>query len=208
MLKSQLLDKIPFVRYAFCDNTENPLVPNPMLLEQIHSVRVIDADTFNDTSLPKADAWITTQQGKTITVKTADCAPVLLADKHKRIISAVHAGWKGAMTGVIEQAIIQMIKKGATDIVAVIGPCIHVESYPVSEEMKKLSSSDMEKFFIPFNDGLHFNLPEYVKERLTLAGISAIEITDIDTFSNTAYNSFRRDKEKSGRQYSSIWLDF
>lgn len=208
MLKSHLLDKIPFVRYAFCDSTENNAVPSPMLLEQIHSVRVIDADTFEGTSLPKADAWVTTRKGKTVTVKTADCAPVLLADKHKPVISAVHAGWKGAMTGVIEQAIIQMMKKGATDIVAVIGPCIHVESYPVSEEMKKLSSSDMEKFFIPFNDGLHFNLPEYVKERLILSGVFEVEVMNTDTFSDMSYNSFRRDKEKSGRQYSAIWLDF
>jgi YfiH family protein len=208
MLKSQLLNKIPFIKYAFCNSTENEIVPTPMLLEQIHSVRVIDTDTFIGKSLPKADAWVTTQKGKTITVKTADCAPILLTDKNKPIISAVHAGWKGAMTGVIEQAIIQMMKKGATDIVAVIGPCIHVESYPVSEEMKKLSSPDMEKFFIPFDDGLHFNLPEYVKERLVLGGISEIEIIDIDTFSDLTYNSFRRDKEQSGRQYSSIWLDF
>lgn len=208
MLKSQLLDKIPFVKYAFCNRTENEKVLSPLLLEQIHSVRVVDADVFNENTLPKADTWVTTQKGKAITVKTADCVPLLLADKNSHIVAAVHAGWKGAMTGVVEQAVIQMMKKGAKDIVAVIGPCIHVESYPVSDEMKKLSSPDMEKFFVLFDDGIHFNLPEYVKERLCLIGISEIEILDVDTFTNTSYNSFRRDKEKAGRQYSSIWLDF
>jgi YfiH family protein len=176
-------------------------------MTQVHSADVMVLEKSTDT-MPEVDAFVTSWPYVKLTVKTADCAPVLLADTKNMVVGAVHAGWKGAMTGVIEQAIIQMMKTGATDIVAVIGPCIHVESYPVSEEMKKLSSSDMEKFFIPFNDGLHFNLPEYVKERLILSGVFEVEVMNTDTFSDMSYNSFRRDKEKSGRQYSAIWLDF
>ena len=152
----------------------------------------------------------TTQKGLALTLKTADCAPVLFAEKNGTVIGAAHAGWKGAMTGVLEQTLLHMAAAGAKieNIVAVIGPCIHVESYPVSEEMKQLSSVDMMPFFEKYPDGTHFNLPAYVSERLKLAGISEIEIIPKDTFSDSQYNSFRRDKEKSGRQYSSLWLDF
>ena len=209
MEKSRLLDNLPFLKYAFCNATENELVPEPLLLNQIHSVRVINAHE-KPQEPPQADAWVTTQKRLPLTLKTADCAPVLFAEKNGKVIGAAHAGWKGAMTGVLEQTLIQMMRLDANiqNIVAVIGPCIHVESYPVSEEMKQLSSVDMRPFFKPYLDGVHFDLPNYVAERLKLAGVSEIEIIPKDTFTDLHFNSFRRDKEKSGRQYSSLWLDF
>ena len=209
MEKSHLFDKLPFLGYAFCNAKENAYIQAPLLLNQIHSIRVIDI-TQKPKESPQADAWVTTKRGLALTLKTADCAPVLFAEKNGKVIGAAHAGWKGAMTGILEQTLIHMMRAGAEikNIFAVIGPCIHVESYPVSEEMKQLSSPDMMPFFEAYSDGIHFNLPTYVEERLKLAGIPEIEIIPQNTFSNAQFNSFRRDKEKSGRQYSSVWLDF
>lgn len=209
MEKSKLFDKLPFLKYAFCNAEENAQVPNPLLLNQIHSVRVINVRE-KPQEPPQADAWVTTQKHLALTLKTADCAPVLFAEKNGKVIGAAHAGWKGAMTGVLEQTLIQMMRLGADsqNIIAVIGPCIHVESYPVSEEMKQLSSIDMMPFFKSYPDGVHFDLPNYVYERLKLAGVPEIEIILKNTFSDLQFNSFRRDKEKSGRQYSALWLDF
>ena len=122
-----------------------------------------------------------------------------------------HAGWRGALTGVLESTLLTMVQEGAdlSHIKAAVGPCIHVESCPVQEDMERLFSKDMARFFPAYPDGQnHFDMVGYVCERLHRAGILSenIDVINIDTFADMNYNSFRRDAEKSERQYSSIWL--
>ena len=102
------------------------------LLNQIHSNKFIYIDDKYQFKLkPKADAVITNQKNFPIAILTADCAPILIFDHRKKIIAAIHAGWKGAYKGIVDKVIKFMIKKGSKpqNITAVIGPCISIDNY-------------------------------------------------------------------------------
>ncbi|MBX9976914.1 MAG: polyphenol oxidase family protein, partial [Alphaproteobacteria bacterium] len=105
-------------------------------LDQKHTNNVLFIDKPLDHS-PSADAMVTTTPGLVLGIITADCVPILLADKQKPIIGAVHSGWRGTFDGIIENTIALMREKGATDIIAAIGPCIHQESYEVGPEFRE-----------------------------------------------------------------------
>lgn len=190
---------------------------NLLTLKQVHSTRVVTvADSWSHDTAPQADALVTDRKGVAIGVLTADCAPVLLASKSKKIIGAAHAGWKGAVGGVIEATIDAMEKLGAPrgDIVAAIGPCIGPQSYEVGIDFKlPFIEQDPEngRFFRPApKDGhLIFDLPAYAAHRLMLAGIKTVYDTAQDTLGNeTAYFSYRRACQRAekdyGRQISAI----
>ncbi len=207
MLKSSLLD-IPGINHGFYDKEDSIQDKNPITLSQIHSFLVVTLNE-KEQSLPPADALVTNKPGLNLTLKTADCAPVLLLEPNQRIIGAAHAGWKGAFKGVLEQTILAMVRLGAKieEIYAAIGPCIHVESYPVNNEMKTVFSRDEEPFFKRIREQEHFDLPEYVKYRLWNIGVSKIDQINIDTYTNENYNSYRRDPTNPARQFSSICLE-
>ena len=111
------------------------------LLNQIHSNKFIFVNkNFKfDKKRIKADAIITDQLRLPIAILTADCVPILLYDQKKKIIAAIHAGWKGALRGIIKNVINFMFKKGCkkNNIIAAIGPCIGLASYNVKEDFKK-----------------------------------------------------------------------
>lgn len=205
MEQSNLFDAAG-INYAFLDKDETKSFTDPMTLQQIHSVKVITL-TSAQTKLEPADALVTNHSGLKLTMKTADCAPVLLADPVNRIVGAAHAGWKGAITGVVESTLLAMTNLGAEmdEIIAVIGPCIHVDSYPVGDEIINLISPDMQPFLVDFADKKHFDMPGYVAERLRRSGVTQIDIIPVDTLTDQRYNSFRRNATKD-RQYSAIWL--
>lgn len=190
---------------------------NLLTLKQVHSARVVTvSQSWTHDTAPQADALVTDRKGVALGILTADCAPVLLADTQKRIIGAAHAGWKGAIGGVLEATIAAMEKLGAArgDIAAAIGPCIGPQSYEVSLDFKKPfieQSADNEVFFSPSaKDGhLIFDLPAYTAQRLRLAGLSAIYDTRQDTLPNeAAFFSYRRTclrgEKDYGRQISAI----
>lgn len=190
---------------------------NLLTLKQVHSARVVTiAEPWTHDTAPQADALVTDRKGIALGVLTADCAPVLLAARGKKIIGAAHAGWKGAIGGVIEATIEAMEKLGATrgDIVAAIGPCIGPVSYEVSMDFKKPfieQDSANETFFKPAAKEGHliFDLPSYAKHRIRLAGIETIFDTQQDTLPNeTAFYSYRRSclrgEKDYGRQISAI----
>ncbi|NCA81046.1 MAG: peptidoglycan editing factor PgeF [Sphingobacteriia bacterium] len=195
------------IDHGFFNRHDSSELKNPVTLNQIHSFKVVQIDSLGQT-LPPADAMVTKVKGIPLTLKTADCAPVLLADAQNGIIGAAHAGWKGAVKGVTDQTLLAMVRLGAKleNITAAIGPCIHEESYPVSESMKVLFSTDEAPFFKSYPDSEHFNLPAYVAYRLSSAGVQTIETLNIDTYPNADYNSYRRDSQNPARQFSSIWL--
>src|SRR5262249_36072076 len=130
---------------------------------------------------PKADAMVTKNEGVALGITTADCAPILFADARARVIGAAHAGWKGALTGVLESTIDAMEKLGAerSGIIAAIGPLIRQPSYEVgSEFIDRFIDADAENavFFLPGERDGHamFDLAGYVRRRLENAGVLMI----------------------------------
>ena len=166
------------------------------------------------------DALVTTQPDLVIGVLTADCAPVLFTGSTAEgdpVIGAAHAGWGGAVKGILEATVKAMAEAGANPhkIKAVVGPCIARLSYEVSAEFTAPFLADdpaSEKFFTPLANGkLLFDLPAYVKYRLNRAGVQDITIEGQDTYRDEEnYFSFRRSTHRNekeyGRQISAICI--
>ena len=204
--KSQKLARFSNVNHGFCNRFNTDSQKNIICFEkQLHSIIVLDPAKVGTLHL-EGDAFVTSTSNLKIAVRTADCAPVLMTDG--RVVAVVHAGWKGAVSGVIEAALLEMLRQGAqlNKIVAAVGPCIHEASYP-NPEVKKLLSEDVMRFLPYYPDGVpHFNLPGYVMYRLDKAGVSDIDLIDIDTYTDNDFYSYRRDPNNPGRQYTFIEL--
>lgn len=160
------------------------------ILTQIHSpkVQVVEA-----TALPRnteGDAMVSRTPGMALGILTADCTPVLFADRKAGVVGAAHAGWKGALYGVVENTLAAMQQLGANlaDIAVAIGPCIRQLSYEVGPEYQAQfvrEDAQSAAFFIPSPKAEHwyFDLPGYVVARLKRSGITAIHDTAEDTCS-------------------------
>ncbi len=165
-----------------------------MFAKQVHGTKVIHVTKqWGLDNPPEADALVTGERGLALGVLTADCAPILFADSKERIIGAAHAGWKGALAGIIEATVEEMKNLGATteNISAAIGPCIGPNSYEVRDDFKQqfIQQDDSnERFFKPSPKPEHllFNLPAYVAHRLHLAGIKTVYDVHQDTLTGEA----------------------
>lgn len=185
-------------------------------LHQVHSATALYATgPWRDAERPHADALATDRPGVLLGVLTADCTPVLLADKQAGVVGAAHAGWKGALGGVTDAVIAEMEKLGAERgrIVAAIGPTIARASYEVDDGFaRRFEEADPanERFFTPGREGHHqFDLEGYVTARLAAAGITRVEALGLDTYADPdRFFSYRRATHKSeadyGRQISLI----
>jgi hypothetical protein len=186
---------------------------------QIHSPNaVLLTEPAADALRPHADAIVTDRPGLAIGILTADCAPVLFADREAGVIGAAHAGWKGALGGVTDSTIALMETLGAkrTRIAAAIGPCIARASYEVDDTfLRRFAEADPanERFFAGGRAGHHqFDLEAYVAHRLAAAGLTRIEAMGEDTYSQPArFYSFRRathlGEPDYGRQISIIGIE-
>ncbi|MCX8133816.1 MAG: peptidoglycan editing factor PgeF [Roseococcus sp.] len=149
-------------------------------LRQVHGAVVVEADPLQATP-PEADALVTDRPGLALGIVTADCAPVLLADAEAGVIGAAHAGWRGAVAGVLEATVAAMERLGArrARIAAVIGPCIAQASYEVRQDLRAAVGDP--RFFAPGRDAAHFqfDLAAYCAHRL--AGIGRVEAMGLDT---------------------------
>jgi YfiH family protein len=176
---------------------------------QIHSPDVVVAEgPWPSPSRPHADAIVTRTQGLAIGVTTADCGPVLLVDPTARVIGAVHAGWKGALTGVLESTVAAMEKLGAerSAIVAAIGPLIRQHSYEVGGEfVERFMEADAENalFFIPSPREGHamFDLAGFIRKRLENTGVLMIDDIGADTYSDERFFSYRRSVHRKEPDY-------
>jgi YfiH family protein len=185
---------------------------------QIHSVMVRVAETPWGEKRPEGDAVVARTPGLICGVLTADCAPVLMADPGAGVVAAVHAGWKGALDGVVASAVAAMEAEGARPghIVAAVGPCIAQASYEVGPEfLQRFAAHDpgSELFFKPAPEpGKQlFDLPRFVLWRLEQAGVGEAEWLGCDTcaeeaefFSNR--RAFKRGEADYGRLLSAISL--
>lgn len=180
---------------------------------QIHSPNVVTLERpWAANARPQADAMVTKEKGIALGILTADCVPLLLADPTISVIGAAHAGWRGALTGIIENTVAAMEKLGAgkASIQAAIGPCIWQNSYEVGPEFPApflAENPEHETFFRPaFKSGHYmFNLPGYVKAKLRALGVDSIEASPADTCADEArFFSYRRDCLKGGGRSGSL----
>ena len=189
-----------------------------VLLNQMHSNKfyfVKKGHNFNKKI--KADSLITNVKNIAIGVLTADCVPILIYDKDKDIISAIHAGWKGAYKGIINNTINFFIKNGSNvkSLIAIIGPCISEKNYEVKKNFQdKFIKKNVinKKFFKTTNNKTYFSLNKYIYSQLRNLGIKNLEVINKDTFDakNNFFSARRALKNKEndyGRNISIIMIN-
>lgn len=178
-------------------------------VHQVHSPdAVIATGPWEGAARPKADAIVTRESGLAIGVTAADCGPILFVDPNARVIGAAHAGWKGALTGVIESTIAAMEKLGAdrSGTVVAIGPLIRQTSYEVGGEfVERFIAADAgsASFFIPGEREGHamFDLAGFIRMRLENAGVLVIDDIGIDTYADERFFSYRRSVHRKEPDY-------
>lgn len=187
-------------------------------VHQVHSALAVVAEPGPDDARPHADALVTDRPDLLIGVLTADCVPVLLADPQAGVVGAAHAGWKGAIGGVVASTVEAMEKLGAdrNRIAAAIGPAIGRASYEVDDAfLARFCTDDAENerfFFAGRRTGHHqFDIEAYVVSRLALAGVRRIEALGLDTYADpNRFFSYRRATHRGepgyGRQIALIGL--
>jgi YfiH family protein len=211
-------------RVAIAENRRratHAILPGAALvtLHQVHSADACAVTApFADEARPHADALVTDRPGLLLGILTADCAPVLLADREAGVIGAAHAGWKGALGGVTDAAVAAMEALGArrSRITAAIGPCIARASYEVDDGfVARFAAEDPENerfFSLGRRAGHHqFDLEAYVAQRLAAVGLARVEALGLDTCADERrFFSFRRATHRGepdyGRQIALIGL--
>ncbi len=177
---------------------------------QIHSPDVVVADeTWNSETRPRADALVTRVPGLAIGVSTADCGPVLFADPEAGVIGAAHAGWRGALTGVLEATLDAMEALGArrARIVAALGPMISQRNYEVGADLIAQFVEQDARNIEFFADGsraghAQFDLPGFIAARLRKAGLIRIEDLAACTYADPArFFSYRRATHRGEADY-------
>jgi polyphenol oxidase len=196
------------------------IAPSHLLTaHQHHSAdAIVVTEPWTFEAMPKADALVTATPGIAVAALAADCAPVLFADPKAGIVAAAHAGWKGALGGVLEAAVATMERLGAhrTDIQAVLGPCIGADAYEVGPEFEQrftAESADNLRFFkrLEGHARPHFDLPGFVLYRLEQMRVGQVENQSRCTYSHDhELFSYRRTTHRReadyGRQISAIVL--
>lgn len=185
---------------------------------QVHSPDcVVATHSWSDEARPHADALVSDQPGLLLGILTADCAPVLLADREAGVVGAAHAGWKGAVAGVTDRTIEAMVSLGADAgrIVAAVGPCIAQASYEVDAafhaRLLAMDENNAAFFTAGAPDHFQFDLEGYVARRLEARGLAHVERIGLDTYADAyRFYSYRRATHRGepsyGRQISLIGL--
>ena len=188
---------------------------NLILLDQIHSNIVHNVNRVTRKKL-KGDSIITSKKGIALGILTADCAPVFIYDPINNLISALHAGWKGAFKQIISKTIKKFKLKGSNlnDLIVVIGPCISKNNYEVKRDflIKFIAKEKSNKNFFNYkNNKIFFSLNDFIKKSFLDLGIKNIEIIKKDTYllSNNFFSARRSLKKKLndyGRNISVIMI--
>jgi YfiH family protein len=186
---------------------------------QVHGADVVTvSEPLPPSTRPQADAQVTNRPGIVLGILTADCTPVLFADPEAGVIGCAHAGWKGALSGVLAATVTAMTRLGAKPerIRAAIGPTIAQASYEVDDAFRRRFEAADPAFAAFFADGrpghAQFDLPAFVRHRLQAAGVGSVEDLALDTYvDDTRFFSYRRATHRGekdyGRQLSAIALD-
>ena len=185
-----------------------------LTVHQIHSPDVVVAEgpDWRPESAPKADGAVTDRPGLAVAVLTADCTPVLFADAEAGIVGAAHAGWRGAIGGVLENTIETMCARGAKReaLRCAIGPTIAQPSYQVGEDLRQAAlaaDEEADGFFAhdPEPGRFRFDLPGYVARRLARAGLRDVENLARDTYGEPdLFYSYRRSCHRGEADYGRL----
>jgi len=180
---------------------------------QIHSAEAVIAEkAWARADAPHADAVVTKTPRLAVGVSIADCGPVLFSDSDAGVVGAAHAGWKGALTGVLEATVEKMEELGAdrSRIVAAIGPVIRQSSYEVGPEfVTRFHEADHAniRYFAPAERSGHalFDLPGYIAARLKKASVGKVEDLVLDTYSEEKlFDSYRRAIHRGAKDYGRL----
>lgn len=180
---------------------------NIALARQIHGAHVqliTEAGIYADT-----DGFITATPNVPLAIQVADCAAVLVADPFHRIIGAFHAGWRGAVAGVVPKGIQKMIRNGAKseNMFVYVSACISFESFEVGHEVAK-QFPDQFCDYRTYNKP-HVDLKEFIRYQVKQSNIpdSQIQISNDCTVRNTQFYSYRRERETAGRMLAILMLN-
>ena len=180
-----------------------------IILKQYHSNKIINFDNFLVNKRYKADGIITSYPKFSFGILTADCVPILVADKKNKTIAAIHSGWKGANSGIIENLIKKFKEKRSkiSNLIVAIGPCIAQKSYEVKEDFIKkirIKNYHYKKYFRNNNKKIYFNLRLFVNNKFLRLGVPQKNIDHInrDTYSDYKnFFSYRRSIHKNETDY-------
>ena len=180
---------------------------------QVHSAdALVISDHWGPDARPRCDGIVTATPGLALAVTGADCGMLLFADPNARVVGAAHAGWKGALTGVVEATVAAMERVGARrgDIAAALGPCIAQASYEVGPEFVASfaeAGEDVRQFFVPSRKAGHsmFDLKAYIAERVARAGVGRFEDLELDTYADEGlFFSYRRTTHRKEPDYGRL----
>ena len=180
---------------------------------QIHSPDAVAiTELWPESARPRCDALVTATPGLALGVTGADCGMILFADQRARVIGAAHAGWKGALTGVVEATVTAMERLGAkrSDIIAALGPCIGHDSYEVGPEFVAAfedAGDDTARYFSASLRAGHsmFDLNAYIAERAGRAGVGRFEDLRLDTYADERrFFSYRRATHRKEPDYGRL----
>ena len=180
---------------------------------QVHSPDAVAiSEHWAPDARPRCDGVVTATPGLALGVTGADCGMILLADAEARVVGAAHAGWKGALNGVVEATVAVMTAHGArrARIAAALGPCIAQESYEVGPEFVAAfaaAGEDTARFFVPSRRPGHsmFDLKAFIAVRVARAGVETFEDVGLDTYADEArFFSFRRATHRKEQDYGRL----
>ncbi len=188
-------------------------------LKQIHSDAIVESHSPSEDLQVIGDAHFTTKAGLALCVITADCVPVFIFDDKKKVVAGIHAGWRGVASKIIPKTIQKLIDQGSdiNSLNLIVGPHIQKSSFEVEYDVRDqiisslgpLSAEEKSLLTEKISDKKALvDLNQVVKFQLHQIGISSEKVSDLhlDTMTDRRFHSYRRDKEKSGRQVSFIVL--
>lgn len=193
--------------HGFGTRSANPRVD--VTLRQVHSDRVVNANGVRDCE-EEGDALITDDKGKAIGIRTADCVPILLLDVKKRVVAAVHAGWRGTASDIVTRTLEAMTKTFGTaagDVYAAIGPSIRECCYEVREDVAARLASYFPEWGEEDKITRLVDLPEANRRQMIACHVPGDQIFDTGlctTCQTSQFYSYRREPQNSGRMISSI----
>ena len=183
------------------------LPAEPQWISQVHSTKCIDAANMD--SIIEADASFTSKAGVVCAIMTADCLPVFVSKKDGTMVGLAHAGWRGLISGVIEN-LIKSFNSNGDNLLVHLGPAISKRSFEVGEEVRQLylaKNSNFERSFIKKNNKIFLDLYDAAKVILEGFQIKSISGGDRCTFKESSeFFSYRRDGINSGRMAHLIWM--
>jgi hypothetical protein len=203
------LERLAWLDHGFGTRLAGSWTPGPTVwVRQVHSARVIPVDGALG-CLGEADALVTASPGCYLTIRTADCTPILLIDERRRAVAAVHAGWRGTAQGIAGAAVAALGERFGSepeDLLAAIGPAICAECYEVGPEV----AVQFQRWFperSDLNGRTRLDLAEANRRQLTEAGLDPARIywgAPCTACRPAEFHSWRRDRVKTGRMVSAV----